>query len=189
MAGEHGYPYYRAIGIILRGVALTHGQGDERGITLIREGLAAHRAAETWQNHATYLILLADALGATGHTDEALATLEEAERTIVRTNERYYEPELYRLKGRLLLKRSNHDGSGNAEACFAEAISTAQRRHFKSLQLRASTDLAGLWARQGKRTHAERMLSEIFGWFTEGLDTADVQEAKPLLDELRASSG
>ena len=66
MAGEHGYPYYRAIGIMLRGVALTHGQGDSGGITLIREGLAAHRAAETWQNHATYLILLADALSATG---------------------------------------------------------------------------------------------------------------------------
>ena len=189
IANEHGYPYYRAIGIIFRGVALTHGDGDASGITLIREGLAAHRAAETWQNHATYLILLADALAATGQTDEALATLEEAERTIVRTNERYYEPELYRLKGRLLLKRSNHDGSGNAEACFAEAIRTAQRRHLKSLQLRASRDLAGLWARQGKRTHAERMLSEIVGWFTEGVDTVDVQEAKALLDELRAGPG
>ena len=184
LAEEHGYPYYRAIGLILRGLALTM-QGERDGaIDLMREGLAAHQAAETWQNHATYLILLAEALSETGQIDDALTTLDEAEAAIDRTGERYYEAELYRLRGTLLLQRPDRGPSSDAEACFSQAITIAQRQHAKPWELRAATSLARVWQQRGKQAEAARMLSEIVGWFTEGADTADVQDARALLDQL-----
>lgn len=184
LADDHGYPYYRAIGLIMRGLAQARLEGGEDGIGLMRQGLAAHRTAETWQNHATYLILLAEALGETGRTDEALATLEDAQAAIVRTGERYYEAELYHLKGKMLLKRSDDAAPSGAEACFSRAVDIARRQGAKSWELRASMSLARLWHRQGKRAEAARMLAEIYGWFTEGFDTADLRDAKALLNEL-----
>jgi predicted ATPase len=182
LAEDHGYPYYRAIGLILRGLALTM-QGDRgHAIDLMRDGLAAHRTAETWQNHSTYLILLAEALAETGRTDEALATLEEAEAVIDRTGERYYEAELHRLRGCLLLRRADQLASAQAETCFARALSVARRQHAKPWELRAATSLARLRRLRGQRTEADQMLSEIVGWFTDGFDTADLREAKALLE-------
>ena len=181
LADEHGYPYYRAIGLILSGLALAVGHGDESGIDQMRQGLAAHQSAETWQNHATYQILLADALRATGRFDDALATLADAETAIERTGERYYEAELYHLKGLLLLTRS----AAEAEACFLQAIEIARRQSAKSWELRASTSLARLWQQQGKHADAERLLAAVFSWFNEGADTADLTDAKALLEQLR----
>jgi serine/threonine protein kinase/predicted ATPase len=184
LAEEHGYPYYRAIGLILRGLALTMLGEHSGAIDLMREGLAAHRAAETWQSHSTYLILLAEALSETGHIDDALTTLDEAEAAIDRTGERYYEAELHRLRGTLLLKRSSRGTSSKAEACFSQAIAIARRQHAKPWELRAATSLARVWQQQGKQAEASGMLTEIVGWFTEGADTADLRDARALLDQL-----
>jgi predicted ATPase len=123
-----------------------------------------------------------------------------------KSGERFYEAELYRLKGELTLRKSrvgiaHHEGTGveartmggahptataeaDAETCFLKAIAIAQKQQAKSLELRAVTSLARLWQTQGKRTEAHRLLSEVYDWFTEGFDTKDLQEAKALLDEL-----
>ena len=94
-----------------------------------------------------------------------------------------WEAELYRLQGELLLHQTVPDAQ-HAEACFCQALATARRQQAKSLELRAAMSLARLWQRQGKRADACQMLAEVYGWFTEGFDTADLQEAKALLDAL-----
>ena len=99
------------------------------------------------------------------------------------TGERWYEPELYRLKGELLLAHAmGHDTE--AETCFRQALDIARRQQAKSWELRAALSLSRLWQRQGKRDEARELLAEVYGWFTEGFDTADLQEAKALLEEL-----
>jgi predicted ATPase len=99
------------------------------------------------------------------------------------TGERRWEAEVYRLKGELLLARSaEHDAE--AETCFRQALAIARRQQAKSLELRAAMSLARLWQQQGKRGEAYDLLAPIYGWFTEGFDTADLQEAKALLDAL-----
>ena len=95
----------------------------------------------------------------------------------------YWEAELYRLQGDLLLHQTVPDAQ-HAEACFCQALATARRQQAKALELRAAMSLARLWQRQGKRAAACQMLAEVYGWFTEGFDTADLQEAKALLDAL-----
>jgi predicted ATPase len=104
------------------------------------------------------------------------------------TGARWYEPELYRLKGELLLQQ-NSANQAEAETCFAQAIVIAQNQQAKSWELRATTSLAKLWQQQGKRQEAHDLLAPVYHWFTEGFDTADLKEAKALLDELSESRG
>jgi predicted ATPase len=92
----------------------------------------------------------------------------------------FYEPELHRLKGELLMARGPENPS-NAEACFRQATAIARRQGAKSLELRAAMSLGRFYFQQGKKEEAHRMLAEIYGWFTEGFDTVDLQEAKALL--------
>ena len=108
-----------------------------------------------------------------------------------KTGERYYEAELHRQRGELLLLRQakNHPAQGGqdqheAEVCFQHALDVARQQQAKSLELRAAMSLARLWQQRGKRDEARALLAPIYGWFTEGLDTADLQEAKALLEEL-----
>ena len=102
---------------------------------------------------------------------------------VQKTGERFYEAELYRLQGELLLAQSTRQ-TAEAEACFHQALDMARRQQAKSLELRAAMSLSRLWQRLGKRTEARQLLVEIYGWFTEGFDTADLQEARALLAEL-----
>jgi predicted ATPase len=94
-----------------------------------------------------------------------------------------YEAELYRLKGELLLRQAVPDGT-QAEACFQQALAIARRQQARSWELRAAMSLARLWQQQGKQGEARQLLEEVYGWFTEGFDTADLQEAKALLEAL-----
>ena len=101
-----------------------------------------------------------------------------------KTGERFYEPELHRLKGELLLQQSsNHQAE--AETCFHHALDVAHNQQEKSLELRAATSLARLWQSQGKHNEARQLLGEVYAWFTEGFDTADLQDAKALLEALQ----
>jgi predicted ATPase len=109
--------------------------------------------------------------------------LTEALERVDTTGERWYEPELYRLKGELLLQRSS-DNTTESEACFQHAISIAQSKQAKSWELRATTSLARLWQQQGKRQEAYDLLAPVYTWFTEGFDTADLKDAKALLQVL-----
>ncbi len=183
LAREHGFPWFLAAGTILCGWALAEqGQGEE-GIAQIRQGLTAYRAQGAEQQRTLFLALLAEACGKAGHTEEGLAALAEALTMVDHTGECVYEAELYRLKGELLLQSSVQGLASEAEACFLTAIEIARQQQAKSLELRAVMSLARLW-QQSKRNEARQMLAEIYGWFTEGFDTKDLQEAKRLIEEL-----
>ena len=130
-----------------------------------------------------YLAILADACRKAGRTEEGLTVLKEALDLVNKTRLRYYEAELYRLQGELLLEQ-NDVNVAQAESYFQRAIEVARMQSAKSWELRATTSLARLHAKQGRREEAHRMLAEIYNWFTEGFDLPDLKGAKALLDEL-----
>jgi predicted ATPase len=130
-----------------------------------------------------WLGLLAEAYGKRGQQEEGLTVLVEALRAVEETGEHFYEAELQRLKGAFLLQQGS-DNATAAASCFHQAIAVAQSQQAKSWELRATTSLARLWQQQGKRWEAYNLLVPVYHWFTEGFDTADLQDAKALLDTL-----
>ncbi len=154
----------------------------------IRQGLAAIRATGTAIARSQDLGLLAEAQCTVGQAEDGLATVAEALAFVDRTEERFYEAELYRLKGALTLQSQAAGQQSKiekeVEACFRQALNGACHQQAKSWELRAATSLARLWQQQGKQAEAHQLLSEIYEWFTEGFDTKDLQEAKVLLEEL-----
>jgi predicted ATPase len=148
----------------------------------MRRGISAIRA-----NGATPFAdlfgVLASGLGKTGRPQEGLQVLEEGLASVAQTGEQWFSPSLHDVKGELLLAHNPSDVA-EAEQCFRAAIEIARRQSARMAELRATTSLAQLLARQGRRDEARAMLAEIYGWFTEGFDTADLKEAKALLDEL-----
>jgi predicted ATPase len=180
---EQGFGLYLAGGTILRGwVLATQGQGTE-GVAEMRRGLAAWRATGAELTVPYSLALLAEGYGAIGETYEGLTVVAEALATARRTGDRFYEAELYRLNGEFLLMQAV-SAEQEAETRFRQALDIARRQQAKALELRAAMSLARLWQQQGKRTEAYDLLTPIYGWFAEGFDTADLQEAKALLEEL-----
>ena len=155
----------------------------QEGIEQCNQGLTAHRATGAENLRPNYLALLAEAHGTMRQPEAGLAVLTEALTLVDTTGERWYEPELHRLQGALLLQQSS-DNQANAERCFHQAITRAQNQQAKSFELRAATSLARLWQQQGKRDEARQVLGDIYGWFTEGFDTMDLKDAKALLYEL-----
>jgi predicted ATPase len=119
----------------------------------------------------------------TGRLDEALSALTEARAAADEHENRHYEAEMHRLKGELLLKQNNSNAS-EAQICFQRAIEIARTQSAKSWELRATMSLARLLDKQGNRDEARAILAQIYGWFTEGFDTADLKDAKALLTEL-----
>jgi predicted ATPase len=178
------------------------GQLDE-GLAQMREGLAARRTTGAELAQPYFLALQAEVYGKIGQEEQALSLLTEALAAVHTTGSHRQEAELYRFKGELSLQSRQVKASQNkseiaspqpltpspqaeaeAEACFLKAIEIARRQSAKSLELRAVMSLSRLWQQQGKTEEARRMLAAISGWFTEGFDTKDLQEAKALLEEL-----
>jgi predicted ATPase len=183
LAQGQGFPLWRAGGLILGGWALAHqGQGKE-GIAQICQGLTAWRATGAELIRPYHLALLAAAQETIGEPETGLAVLPEALALVDTTGERWYAPELYRLKGALLLQQ-HRDNQAEAETCFHHALDIARNQQAKTFELRAATSLARLWQQQGKRQEAHDLLAPVYAWFTEGFDTADLHEAKALLDAL-----
>jgi predicted ATPase len=180
---EQGFPFWRAMGSLLRGWALAHQGQAQEGIEQITQGLSAFRATGAEQLRPYCLSLLAEVHGIRGEPEEGLALLTEALTLVDKTGERWYEPELYRLKGELLLQQSL-DNQADAETCFHHALDIARTQQAKSFELRIATSLARLWQQQGKRQEAHDLLAPVYHWFTEGFDTADLKDAKALLDAL-----
>jgi TolB-like protein/Tfp pilus assembly protein PilF/predicted ATPase/class 3 adenylate cyclase len=178
---EHGFPQWQANGYICRGWALVEAGQGPAGMAQLREGIAGMHAFGADLSRSRYLALLGEACGASGQLAEGLRLLAEALAFAERYGERFFEAEIYRLRGELLLK--SEAPQAEAEECFHQAIKVAQRQQAKSPELRAVMSLARLWRRQGKIAEARRTLAEIYGWFTEGFDTADLREAKALLEE------
>jgi predicted ATPase len=185
---EQRFAEFLAWGTCRRGWALAEQGRGEEGIAQMQQGLAALRAVGTETGRPDRLARLAEAYGKVGQTEAGLTLLAEARAVVDKTEERYYEAELYRLKGELVLQSKDQSPRSQveeeAEACFLKAIEIARRQQAKSLELRAVMSLSRLWQQQGKKEEAHRMLAEIYGWFTEGFDTKDLQEAKALLEEL-----
>jgi class 3 adenylate cyclase/predicted ATPase len=181
LCSEQGFASYLAWGTIYRGAAVAAQGAWAEGLAQLREGLAAYRvtARRPW---LLFLGLLAEACGRAGQVEEGLRALREALEAIQTTEERICEAEVYRLRGQLLLQSAAQQGE--AEAWYQQALEIARRQQAKSLELRAAMSLSRLWQRQGKRAEARQLLAPIYDWFTEGFDTADLQEAKALLEEL-----
>jgi class 3 adenylate cyclase/predicted ATPase len=182
---EQGLPFWLERGTMTRGWALSEQEHGDEGIAQIRQGLAAYRAtgAELWRSR--HLALLAEAYGKVGQTAEGLAVVAEALDWVHNNGGRYNQAELYRLKGELLLKQ-DQSNTAEAQRCFQRAIEIARKQSAKSFELRATTSLSQLLSQQGRREEARTMLADIYGWFTEGFDTADLTDAKALLNQLGA---
>jgi predicted ATPase len=183
LCAEQGFPLWMSMGTILRGWALAgEGRGEE-GLAQMRQGLADLRATGAGLWRPSFLALLAEAHGRTGTPDDGLGVLDEALAIASKSGERFYEAELHRLQGELLLVgRARNEP--RAEKCFREALGIARRQEAKSFELRAASSLAHLWIKQGRRAEARNLLAPVYGWFTEGFETPDLKDAKALLDEL-----
>jgi predicted ATPase len=183
LSTEQGFPLWAAQGTSMHGWALAmQGQGEE-GLAQVRQGIAAWRATGAALHVPYFCTMLADVADHLGHTEDGLQALAEAHTPVEQQEERWWEAEIYRLRGVLLLRQTGTP-QAEAEACFQQALDIARRQQAKSLELRAAMSLSRLWQQQGKRAEARELLAPVYGWFTEGFDTADLQEAKALLREL-----
>ena len=147
------------------------------------QGLEAYRATGAVLIQPYFLALLAQAHAEAGQTAEGLGVLEDALTLVHKTGERFYEAELYRLQGDLMLAHAPRQHA-EAQALYQQALDLARRQQAKSWELRAAMSLSRLWQCQDKSDEARQVLAEVYGWFTEGFDTVDLQEAKTLLDAL-----
>ena len=183
LSTAQGFPQWAAMGTTLRGWALVmQGQGEE-GVAQVRQGITAWRAIGAVLNVPYLCTVLAEVSAHLGHTEDGLQALAEAHTLVEQHDERWWEAEVCRLRGVLLLRQPGTP-QAEAEAWLQRALDVARRQEAKSLELRAAMSLSRLWQQQGKCAEARALLAPIYGWFTEGFDTADLQEAKALLEEL-----
>lgn len=203
---EHGLIMYEAMATIMQGWALLHRGRAQEAIETMQQGLRLLGATRTALVNPHYMGLLAEALEMTGQYEEGLRTLNEALEMAQRNGEGYYEAELHRLKGELLLSKltaqegatieqkrlvvgNQPDTQRQAEACFTQAIMIARKQSAKSWELRAAMSMARLYEQQGKHQEGGSLLADVYGKFTEGFETADLQEAKAMLNQLTVSTG
>jgi predicted ATPase len=180
-ATEHGLPLWTGLAAAMHGLnSCREGQSAD-GIAQIRDGLVMLADNKLWYLYG--LGMLAEGLGRGGQPQQALAALDEALEIAQASEVSYWDAALHRLKGELIPAKNGAD-SFAAEACFYKAIEIAQAQSARSLELRAATSLARLWLDQGKRAEAHDLLTPVYGWFTEGLETADLKDARALLDQL-----
>jgi predicted ATPase len=183
IATDQGFRVLLEQAMPLLGWALAASGHGEDGIMQIRQGLATSQAIGGARDRPYHLALLAEVSAQVGQTTEGLEALAEALATLPKSGTLWWEAELHRLRGELLLQHAVAQ-PGEAETCFQQALDIARRQQAKSLELRAAMSLTRLWQHQGKRTEAHQLLAEVYGWFTEGFDTADLQEARALLEAL-----
>ena len=198
LAAEHRLPFLAAVGRVLQGWTLCQRGQTEQAISQIRQGITAVQEAGASWGRPYFLALLAEAYERDGQIEEGLGVLVEALGLVRKTDERFCEAELYRLRGELLLARDKRSQaaagrpipatsatstapSSEAEDCLLLAIKIARRQSAKSWELRASASLSRVWQQQGKTQEARQLLDPIYSWFTEGFETQDVQEVKGLL--------
>jgi predicted ATPase len=183
LSTEQGFLLWEAGGMSIRGWALAMQGHGEAGMAQVRQGLAAWRATGAAHAVPYMCTLLADVSAHLGHTEDGLQALAEAHTLVEQYDERWWEAEVCRLRGVLLLRQPGTP-QAEAETWLRRALDVARRQEAKSLELRAAMSLARLWQKQGKQAEACELLAPIYDWFTEGFDTADLQEAKALLETL-----
>jgi predicted ATPase len=183
LAEEHGFPEWKAWGRFHHGWAMTELGHLEDGVSEMEAGITDFRRFGGAPKFPFTLAVLAQAYARLGRHDQALAMLDEALARVKSTGERIDEAEMLRLKAEVLLMR-DRSAVNEAERHLRAAIDVARTQEAKWWELRATTSLAGLLAKQDKRDEGRTMLADIYSWFTEGFDTADLKDAKALLDEL-----
>ena len=182
-AAEQGFALRLEQGRILRGWALAMQGVAFEAVAQIRQGWAVYPGVGPKLMQPYFLSVLAEVYGQAGQPEAGLQAVVEALTLVETTEERWWEAELSRLKGTLLLQLPTPDVD-QAGDCFQQALDVARRQQAKALELRATLSLSRLWQQQGKREAAQQVLAPVYGWFTEGVDTADLQEAKALLEAL-----
>jgi predicted ATPase len=191
---EHGFGLLLTVGVIQRGWLLAERGQREKGLDQMQEGLAMHREIGAEVLVPAFLALVAEVHQKFGRPAEGLSTLTEALTVAQQSGQHYWEAELHRLMGVLTLQAEASPGrdagsTGDAESHFLQAIEIARRQRARSLELRAAASLSRVWADKGNVREARVLLSDVYGWFTEGFDTADLREAKSLLTELETRAG
>jgi predicted ATPase len=181
VATEQGFPHWRAVGTIYRGWLEVNNGNVTGGLCLLRRGSDAHRSTGAESLRPYHIALLARAHEIVGQIEEAATQLDDAMQIVEKTGERWFEAELYRHKGQLLLRQGHTKA---AEELYRKALSIAREQEAKLWELRAATSLARLRRDQGRRAEAHDLLAPVYSWFTEGFDTPDLKEARALLDEL-----
>jgi predicted ATPase/DNA-binding XRE family transcriptional regulator/energy-coupling factor transporter ATP-binding protein EcfA2 len=187
LSAEHGLPLYQAMARIVRGWALIGRGNDEQAAEEVRQGLAAWQSTGAQLMRPHFLALLAEACAPTRRDDSGLRLLDEALTVSESTGERYYQPELYRLKGERLLTRAREHGIEAAATCFEQSLAIARQQGAQSLELRAAVSLARLHHGRPRPAMVRDVVLPIYERFQEGFDTLDLREARSLLD-LRAHS-
>ena len=183
LSDRHNLAYWRLNGLILRGWTMVQEGAAEPGIALMCQSAADRAALGVGWYQARYLCMLAEAHAQLAQAEPGLRVVAEARELVARNDEHMWEGEVDRIEGELL--RVQGAPVPAIEACFARAMARARQQAAKSLELRAATSLARLWAEQGEKRKAQDLLAPVYGWFTEGFETADLKGAKALLDDLR----
>lgn len=184
LSTDHDFVLWLAGSTVYQGWVMAEEGDTAEGIAHMRQGIAAWRDTGAVLVMPWYLTSLAEVYSAAGQVDEGLQVLAEALALVETTGESFYEAEMYRLMGELHLRTDSAHQVKNVEAYIHRALVVARQQQAKSLELRAATSLARLWQSQDKRQDAYDLLAPVYGWFTEGFETADLQEAKALLSEL-----
>jgi len=183
LCAEHDFPYFKPMVRMLHGWALAAQGHVAGGGEEMQAGLDALREAGLNQRRSFQLAILAEGCAWAGDTERGLEALSEAEAVIEKTGEHRWEPEVHRLMGELLLAKSARRRAG-AEAHMTRALEIARRQGAKWFELRAAMSLARFWAKDGRGDEARALLAPVYGWFSEGLDTPDLRDAKALLETL-----
>ena len=183
LSTEQGFPLWAALGTSMRGWALALQDQGEAGMAQVCQGIAAWRATSATMLAPYLCTVLAEVADHLGHLEDGFQALTEAYTLVEQYEERWWEAEICRLRGVLLL-RQTMPPLEEAEAWLQRALDVARSQEAKSLELRAAMSLSRLWQQQGKQAEARVLLAPVYGWFTEGFDTADLQGAKALLEEL-----
>jgi predicted ATPase len=180
LAQEQGFPLWLGVGNHMRGWCLGMLGQPEEGMPLLAKGVALRRANGAELLLPFTLATLAEIHLAAGQPDEALGQLDQAAAMLGTTKERWAEADMHRLRG-TALQAANEAA---AEASYRQALGIAREQNARFWELRAAVDLARLWHRQGKRSEARELLAPVYGWFTEGLDSPSLQDARTVLAEL-----
>ena len=189
LARDHGFSMRIASGMIYRGWALAEQGEVTEGITQLEQGLQAIQQTGAELARPFYLALLAEAYAKAGRILDGLSAIDEGLAIAEKNDDRFYEAELYRLRGESLLLGENQKSkvksqrsNVKAEEAFQKAIDIAREQQAKAFELRAVMSLCRLWQQQDREAEAHQLLLEIYNWFSEGFETKDLQEAKALLN-------